>query len=199
MKKIKFIAKAFFPTIFGNFELYCFEDREKNAHFAIVRGNIKNKKNVICRIHSKCLTGDALGSIRCDCREQYERAMEYIAKQKAGIMLYLEQEGRGIGIKNKIKAYWLQDRGYDTVEANLKLGFKADERDYEVGAQILKYFKVKSIQLITNNPKKILELEKFGIKVTKRIELPVKGSVYSKKYLKTKKEKLGHLITDEQN
>ncbi|MCX8163426.1 MAG: GTP cyclohydrolase II [Candidatus Micrarchaeota archaeon] len=196
---IKFVAKALFPTVFGNFELYCFEDEKNNPHFALVKGKIENEKGVVCRIHSKCLTGDALGSLRCDCREQYQKAMRYISKQKKGVLLYLEQEGRGIGLVNKIRAYSLQDQGYDTVEANLKLGFRADEREYSIAAEILKYLKVKSVALITNNPQKIEQLKKLGIKITKRIELKIKGSKYSREYLKTKKEKMGHLIIDEQN
>ena len=196
-QKIKLIEKVFFPTCWGEFELYAFEDNQFHIHFALAKGKIQNKKNVICRIHSKCLTGDALGSIRCDCRQQYEEAMKYISKKKLGVLIYLDQEGRGIGIKNKIKAYALQDQGYDTVEANLKLGFKADERDFSLAAEILKLLKVKSISLITNNPKKIKELEKNKVRVVKRIALKINGTKYSKKYLQIKKIKLGHMINEQ--
>ncbi|MFN3910167.1 MAG: GTP cyclohydrolase II [Candidatus Anstonellaceae archaeon] len=193
-RKISMIAKASFPTVWGKFLLYCFEDHEKKVHLAIVKGDIKNQKEVVCRIHSKCLTGDALGSLRCDCREQYTKAMEYIAKQKKGVLLYLDQEGRGIGLANKIRAYELQDKGLDTIEANLELGFKKDEREYWIAAKILKFLKIKSIAIISNNPIKINQLKGYGIKIAKRILIPIIGSRFSKKYLKTKKEKLGHLL-----
>jgi GTP cyclohydrolase II len=196
-QNIKFIEKVFFPTKWGEFDLYTFEDNQKKIHFALVRGNVENKENVVCRIHSKCITGDALGSLRCDCRRQYEKSMEYIAKKNLGVLIYLDQEGRGIGLKNKIKAYALQDQGYDTVEANLKLGFNADERDFSLAAKILKLLKIKSIFLITNNPKKIEELKKNKINIIKRIALKINGTKYSKKYLQTKKIKLGHFINEQ--
>jgi GTP cyclohydrolase II len=196
-KTIEFIEKAYFPTRWGEFLLYAFEDNKKNIHLAIIKGDVENKEDVPCRIHSKCLTGDALGSLRCDCQEQYQKSMEYIGKSKEGLLLYLDQEGRGIGLKDKIKAYALQDKGMDTIQANLALGHKEDERDYFVAAQILDYLKVKSIALISNNPNKIEQLKRYGINITKRINLKIVGSKFSEKYLKIKKEKMGHKINEQ--
>jgi len=185
-----------FPTRYGNFILYLYQDRlKKENHLAMVKGDVKNKKNVIVRVHSSCLTGDAFHSLRCDCGEQLEKSMQIIQKQGTGVLLYMHQEGRGIGLLNKIKAYELQDRGYDTVEANIQLGFKPDLRDYGIGAQILCDLGLSTIKLLTNNPKKIIGLEGYGLKVVKRLPIKIKPkSKFGERYLKTKKEKCGHLL-----
>jgi GTP cyclohydrolase II len=192
---VRHIAEAEFPTRFGKFKIHAYKDGSNRNHIALVRCNGgDSKEEVPVRIHSKCLTGDTFCSLRCDCREQLESALSYLGKKGCGILIYLDQEGRGIGLANKIKAYALQDEGLDTVEANKRLGFKEDLRHYSVAAEILKKLKVKSIRLITNNPNKIEEMEKNGIKVVCRIPLVVKPTEYTKKYLRTKKEKMHHLL-----
>ncbi|PIU83386.1 MAG: bifunctional 3,4-dihydroxy-2-butanone-4-phosphate synthase/GTP cyclohydrolase II [Elusimicrobia bacterium CG06_land_8_20_14_3_00_38_11] len=191
----KIVTIPNFPTRYGNFILHLYQDRlKKENHLALVKGDIKNKKNVIVRVHSSCLTGDVFHSLRCDCGDQLEKSMQMIQKQ-GGVLLYMHQEGRGIGLLNKIKAYKLQDRGYDTVEANIQLGFKPDLRDYGIGAQILCDLGLSTIKLLTNNPKKIIGLEGYGLKVVKRLPIKIKPkSKFAEKYLKTKKEKCGHLL-----
>ena len=159
-----------------------------------MKGEIKNKENIVVRLHSECLTGDVFGSKRCDCQEQLHRALHELEESGEGLLIYLRQEGRGIGILNKLKAYKLQDEGYDTVEANHKLGFSDDLRDYAVAAQIIKDLGIKSIILKTNNPKKIEGLEKYGIKVSGRTEIEITANDVDKNYLKVKKEKMGHLL-----
>jgi len=184
---------AMLPTEYGEFKVYVYECDKGLHHVALVKGDVK--EDVLVRVHSECLTGDVFHSKRCDCNQQLDKALKLISKQN-GVLLYLRQEGRGIGLLNKIKAYSLQDKGMDTVEANEKLGFKADMRDYTVGVQILADLGVKKMKLITNNPKKIRGLEKYGIKIVKRIPLIVKPNTKNLKYLKAKKEKLGHYLED---
>src|SRR5512134_919485 len=167
---VRVVAMAELPTRFGQFHIVAFENnRDGKEHVAITKGDVIGAANVPVRLHSECLTGDVMGSLRCDCRDQLEAALQKIGQMEKGMVLYLRQEGRGIGLVNKIRAYSLQDEGLDTVEANLALGFRDDERDYEVAAHMLKALKVESVQLMTNNPKKIQQLTEHGIKVTKRV------------------------------
>ncbi len=184
-----------FPTRHGHFrlKLYASEIDHKH-HVALVKGDIRNKKNVLVRVHSECLTGDVFGSMRCDCGDQIATAMQLIEREGAGVLLYMRQEGRGIGLANKIKAYHLQETGCDTVEANNKLGFKDDLRDYGIGAQILVDLGLTSIKLMTNNPRKIVGLEGYGLEVVERVPCEMEATEYNRRYLQTKKEKLGHLF-----
>ncbi len=163
-------------------------------HAAFVRGDVTSKENVAVRLHSECLTGDAIGSLRCDCRDQLEKSMKIIGAMDEGVLLYLRQEGRGIGFINKIKAYQLQDAGADTVEANIRLGFKDDERDYAIAAHMLKSLQIKSIRLITNNPRKINALVSLGITITDRIPIIIPPNEYNARYLLTKQEKSHHML-----
>ncbi len=192
---VRIAAIAELPSRFGLFHVIAFwNNRDSKEHAAFVRGDVTNAENVPVRLHSECLTGDAIGSLRCDCRDQLEAALTAIGKMENGILLYLRQEGRGIGFLNKIRAYGLQDYGYDTVEANHALGFRDDERDYGIAAHMLDSLKVKSIQLMTNNPRKIDGLTKYGVQVTNRIPLIMPPNPYNQFYLQTKAEKSGHLL-----
>jgi 3,4-dihydroxy 2-butanone 4-phosphate synthase/GTP cyclohydrolase II len=183
------------PTKFGDFKMAAFSDEiEKKEYIAVFKGDLQGKEEVLVRLHSECLTGDVFGSKRCDCGEQLQKSLESINEKGEGLLIYLRQEGRGIGIYNKLKAYNLQDQGHDTVEANHLLGFKDDLRDFAVAAQIIKDFDIKSIEILTNNPKKIESLEKYGIDVKKRIDSETEPTTENKKYLETKRDKMGHYI-----
>jgi GTP cyclohydrolase II len=192
---VRVVAMAELPTRFGDFHIVAFENnRDGKEHVAITKGDVIGAQDVPVRLHSECLTGDAIGSLRCDCRDQLEAALIAIGKMEKGMVLYLRQEGRGIGLINKIRAYSLQDQGLDTVEANLALGFRDDERDYAVAAHMLMSLKINSIQLMTNNPKKIDQLTRYGINVTGRIPHIMPPNEHNRFYLETKAAKSGHLI-----
>ncbi|HEX2696779.1 MAG TPA: GTP cyclohydrolase II, partial [Anaerolineales bacterium] len=192
---VRIVAMAELPSRFGDFHIVAFENNEDGKeHVAITKGDVIGASDVPVRLHSECLTGDVIGSLRCDCRDQLEAALKMIGQMDKGIVLYLRQEGRGIGLVNKIRAYSLQDQGLDTVEANLALGFRDDERDYSVAAHMLDSLKIQSVRLITNNPKKIQQLTEYGIKVTDRIPHIMPPNEHNLFYLQTKAAKSGHLI-----
>jgi 3,4-dihydroxy 2-butanone 4-phosphate synthase/GTP cyclohydrolase II len=193
---VKRIASAELPTEHGAFRIFAYENRLDNeTHIALVSGEIGDGKDVLVRVHSKCLTGDVFHSGRCDCGAQLETALARIAKEGRGVLLYLNQEGRGIGLANKIRAYALQDQGLDTVEANERLGFKADQRDYGIGAQILSDLGIKTMRLLTNNPRKFVGLQGYGLAISDAVPLEIPASDSTRRYLKTKKDKLGHRLS----
>jgi 3,4-dihydroxy 2-butanone 4-phosphate synthase/GTP cyclohydrolase II len=193
---VKRAAVAALPTEHGAFHIYAYESQlDGQTHVALVRGEIGDGKDVLVRVHSKCLTGDVFHSARCDCGPQLDAAMEAVAKEGRGVLLYLNQEGRGIGLANKIRAYELQDQGLDTVEANERLGFKADQRDYGIGAQILSDLGVKTMRLLTNNPRKFVGLQGYGLAVSEAVPLEIPANDTTRKYLKAKKDKLGHTLS----
>ena len=183
------------PTKYGEFTAYGYVNKLNGEHhIALVKGDIGDGKDVLCRVHSECLTGDTFGSLRCDCGQQFAAAMTQIEKEGRGILLYMRQEGRGIGLINKLKAYELQEKGMDTLEANLALGFKGDEREYYIGAQILIDLGVKDLNLLTNNPDKVYQLEEFGMEISKRVPIQMDATEYDLYYLKTKQFKMGHIL-----
>lgn len=198
---IQKLAEADFPTRWGQFRILGFEgqfegsgERRKETAVALIMGDIHSAPPLV-RIHSQCLTGDVFGSLRCDCRQQLEMALSMIASQGSGVLVYEQQEGRGIGLMAKLQAYELQDKGLDTVEANVKLGFKADQREYLLPAEVLKALGLKKVRLLSNNPDKVVALQKAGIQIVERVPCVVEANPHAKRYLKTKRDKLGHLFT----
>ncbi len=194
---VKIVAIAELPTRFGKFQVLAFwNNRDGKEHIAIMHGNVIGRDDVPVRVHSECLTGDAIGSLRCDCRDQLESALRTIASHEHGLVLYLRQEGRGIGLLNKLRAYGLQDRGLDTVEANLALGFRDDEREYSIAAHMLHSMRIGSIQLLTNNPKKVDELTRYGVRISGRLPHVIPPNDYNRFYLETKRDKSGHILDE---
>lgn len=196
---IEEVVKVDMPTKYGHFKLIAFREKHtQNEHLALIKGEWQKEEAVLVRVHSSCFTGDILGSLRCDCGEQLELAMQMVEKEGKGVVLYMNQEGRGIGLLNKLKAYKLQEEGMDTVEANLHLGFPMDKRDYGVGAQILRYLGITNIKLISNNPRKRSGLSGYGLEIVDTVPVKVKPNPHNEKYLKTKRDKLGHQILNEE-
>ena len=194
-KKLKFIESSNLPTDVGEFKVHAFTDEENSKdHLAISMGDLLTNEPVLCRIHSQCITGESFFSMRCDCRFQLTESLNQIAAKGRGVVFYLQQEGRGIGLSNKIRAYNLQDKGLDTVEANHQLGFREDERGYEIVSDMANFLGIKEVDLMTNNPKKLKALEAMGVKINQRVPLSSNTNKYNEKYISTKIKKLGHLI-----
>ena len=197
---IEEVVRVNMPTKYGDFEMVAFKEKySNNEHMALIKGKWENNEPVMVRVHSSCFTGDILGSLRCDCGDQLQKAMEMVQQEGKGAILYMNQEGRGIGLLNKLKAYKLQEQGMDTVEANLHLGFQMDQRDYGLGAQMLRHLGITKLRLMTNNPKKRVGLIGYGLEIVENIPIEIKPNVHNEKYLQTKRDKLGHEILEENN